>query len=215
VNALLFLSVILFLLSPLRGFAAERFFVGATGGVGRTSLSGDAPDEASYTSKTGFTIGVLAEYAVTPGIHVGLHPSYVRRGTGVAYDVGEEDPRDSFSVSLDYLSFPLLLRFLSEQRSWFVTGGVDIGFLLDASLKNLGTGTTTGVGSAFNEFDVMMIIGAGGVVDLRSVLLAVELRYGQSIPNAGANIGLESTFGLPPRFRSSGLQLNVAVLRPL
>lgn len=195
--------------------AQERFFVGATAGGSSTSLSGDISEDGSYTSKLGFSAGLIAEYALTDDIRLSMQPSYVRRGTGVAFDVGEEDPRDSLELTLDYFSVPLMARFLTPGGTWFVNGGLDLSFLLDASLKDVNAGGTVDVQNLINDLDLMMILGVGGTAHLSPVFVSIELRYGQSLLNAGANDQLAAAVGISPRFRSSGFQLLVAVLYPL
>ena len=60
-----------------------------------------------------------------------------------------------------------------------------------------------------------MILGVGAAFHLAPALVSIELRYGQSLLNAGANEELAAAAGFSPRFRSSGFQLLVAVLYPL
>jgi len=206
-------SLVLFAAPGLPG--QQRFFLGATAGAGSMHLSGDVPDNGSYTSKTGFSLGVIAEYALWPDLHLSLQPSYFQRGTGVAFDVGELDPRDSLDLTLDYLSIPLVARFLTPGSSWFINGGVTLDFLLDASMKNVPTGTTRSVKDLVNSVDLAMLFGGGKVFQLDPAQLSVEFRYQQSLVNAGANDQLASKLGMAPRFRSAGFQLLVAILYPL
>jgi hypothetical protein len=205
---------ILLLLSPQLQ-AQGQFFLGVSGGASSTRLSGDIPEDGLYTSKAGFSVGVIAEYSLTRDIRLSLQPSYVRRGTGVAFDVGEVDPRDSLALTLDYLSIPLMARFLSPGGGWFINGGLDLGFLLDASLEDVNGGGTTDVRDFMNDLDLAMILGVGKTFPIHRFLLTLELRYGQSLINAGANDQLAAALGVPPRFRSTGFQLLVAVLYPL
>jgi hypothetical protein len=214
-RTLIGLLAALFIISVPSSPAQGRFYLGAAAGVSRTSLSGDAPEDASYTSKIGFACGFIAEYALSPDIRLSVQPSYARRGTGVGYDIGEEDLRDSLSLSLDYISFPVMARFLSSGGSWFVNGGFDFGFLLDASLEDVNAGSSADVKESINNFDVMMILGVGTSISVAPAFITLELRYGQSLANAGANDQLTATAGVPLRFRSSGFQLLAAVLFPL
>jgi hypothetical protein len=207
-------AAVVFLVSP-RLWAQERFFLGATAGAGSTKLSGDVPDDGSYTSKIGFSAGLIGEYALWDDIHLSVQPSYVSRGTGLAFDVGEVDPRDSLELTLDYVSFPVFARFLAPGRTWFVNGGLDLGFLLKGSLTNVPADRTVDVKDLLNSVDLMMIIGVGGTIHLDPALLTIELRYGQSLINAGSNDQLAANIGLPPRFRSTGFQLLAGVMFPL
>ena len=195
--------------------AQDRLFLGITAGGSSTHLSGDMPENGSYTSKTGFSGGLIAEFALWRDIHLSVQPSYARRGTGIAYDVGETDPRDSLELSLDYFSLPVIARFMTPGGSWFVNGGLDLGYLLDASLKSINTGSEVGVKNYINEVDLAMLVGVGKNFDLDPVALSFELRYTQSLLNAGANDQLAAKAGISPRFRSSGFQLLVALLYPL
>ncbi len=195
--------------------AQDRLFLGITAGGSSTHLSGDMPENSSYTSKTGFSGGLIGEFVLWKDIRLSVQPSYVRRGTGIAYDVGETDPRDSLELSLDYISLPVIARFMTPGGSWFVNGGLDLGFLLDATLKNINTGSKAGVKNYINDVDLAMLVGVGKNFDLDPMVLSLELRYGQSLLNAGANDQLAAIAGISPRFRSSGFQLLVGLLYPL
>jgi len=210
----LFIAALLHLLSSA-ALAQGRFFVGATGGLSKMHLSGDAPDNASYTSLTGFSAGVIGEYALTDDIRLSVQPSYVRRGTGVAFDVGSEDLRDSLDLSLDYFSIPVMARFTSPRGFWFVNGGFDCGFLLGASLSDLNAGGSVDVKNFINGLDLMMIVGAGVLTEVAPASLSFELRYNQSLLNAGSSDQLATQAGVPVRFRSAGFQLLAGVLFPL
>jgi hypothetical protein len=210
----LLLAALLLALSSA-AFAQGRFFVGATVGLTRMHLSGDAPDNASYTSLTGFSAGVIGEYAITDDIRLSIQPSYVRRGTGIAFDVGTGDPRDSLELSLGYFSIPVMARFIAPRGFWFVNGGLDCGLLMNASLSNLNAAGTVDVKNFVNGLDLMMIIGAGILVEVAPASLSFELRYNQSLLNAGSSDQLAAKAGVPVRFRSSGIQFLAGVLFPL
>lgn len=209
------LIAVLFLFVSSTTLAQGRFFVGATGGLSFTHLSGDAPDNASYTSFMGFSGGLIGEYALTDDIRLSVQPSYVRRGTGVAFDVGGEDLRDSLELSLDYLSIPVMARFVSPRGFWFVNGGLDCGFLMGASLSDRTAGGSVDVKNFVNGVDLMMIIGTGVLIKVAPASLSFELRYNQSLLNAGSSDQLAAKAGVPVRFRSAGFQFLAGVLFPL
>jgi hypothetical protein len=211
--AILILGIAL-VLSP-RTNAQGQFFLGVSGGASSNRLSGDIPEDGLYTSKAGFSVGLIGEYALTNDIRLSLQPSYVRRGTGIAFDVGAVDPRDSLALTLDYLSVPVVVRFISPGGGWFINGGLDLSFLVSASLEDVTAGETTDVLNLINDLDLAMILGVGKTFHVNQVLLSLELRYGQSLLNAGANDQLAGAAGVPPRFRSTGFQVLAAVLYPL
>jgi len=207
----LVIAAVAFLVSP-HLCAQGRFLVGVTAGASSTSLSGNTPENGSYTSKLGFSAGLMGEYALTDDIHLSVQPSYVRRGTGVAFDVGTADMRDSLGLTLDYLSIPVLARFLTPGGTLFINGGLDLSVLLHASLTDVNAGGSVDVQNLINDLDLLMILGVGWDVHWGPALLSIELRYGQSLFNAGANDQLAASAGISPRFRSSGFQLLAAVL---
>jgi len=109
----------------------------------------------------------------------------------------------------------VMARFLSPQGAWFVDGGFDCGFLLAASMSDLHAGSTVDVKDFVSSMDLMMILGAGAVVDVTPAFLTLELRYAQGLLNIGTNDALATAAGVPVRFRSSGFQLLAGVIFPL
>jgi hypothetical protein len=206
---------LLMLLCGVHHQSPAQFYLGATGSLSRTSLSGDAPTDASYTPMVGFGFGAIVEYALTEDLRISAQPSFARRGTGVAYDIHEDELRDSLSLAIEYASIPVMARFLSPGGSWFVNGGLDFGFLLGATLEDLNVGSQTDAAQAINDFDVMAILGVGASLPIDPARVTLEVRYGQSILNAGANDQLAAAAGIPLRFRSSGFQFLAAILFPL
>ena len=64
-----------------------------------SSLSGDAPEDASYSGKTGFSGGLIADFTLTEDIVLSIQPRFLQKGTSVAYDVGEYELRDSLTAT--------------------------------------------------------------------------------------------------------------------
>ena len=67
-----------------------------------SSLSGDAPKDASYSGKTGISGGLIADFTLAEDIILSIQPRFLQKGTSVAYDVGEYELRDSLTATLDY-----------------------------------------------------------------------------------------------------------------
>lgn len=195
--------------------AHGQILLGVTGGVGRTSFSGDAPEKVKYTSRTGFTGALVAEIPLGDDIRLSVQPSFTRQGTGIAFDVGLPDDRDSLDLVLDYLRIPVMARFLAPKGVWFVNGGLDMGILLNASLKDVNAGGSTDVMNSIGGLDLAMILGVGFQVPVRPLVFTLELRYAQSVVNAGSNSVATGMYGIPVRFRSSGFGLLAGALIPL
>ena len=73
-----------------------------------SSLSGDAPKDASYSGKIGFSGGLIADFTLTEDIVLSIQPRYLQKGSTVSYDVGEYELKDSLTASLDYFSLPII-----------------------------------------------------------------------------------------------------------
>jgi hypothetical protein len=210
-------TVIPLLLCLIAQPAAAGFRVGAMGGLVRTSLSGDAPQSASYKHRIGVAAGFTGELDLGQGMRLSVQPMFQQRGTTVAYEVEDQrDPVDSLAVRLDYWTVPVLFKIFSGGGRTFATGGIEFGFLQSARMENLGVeDPEADVGNLFQDLDVALSFGFGGVFPFDRWSMWVEGRYSQSIPNLSRSDEDPELKGLPERFRSTGLQLYVGVDLPL
>lgn len=188
--------------------------IGVVGGLNRAGIQGDAPPNAQYMGGMGFLGGIAFELPVAPDVFVSLQPTYARRGTGIAFAVkGEEEPRDSLDVTLTYVTVPVLAKVEAARGRTFVTGGVDVGVLLDATLS--GRGPDEDIASVFKDLDVAALFGFGVVFPLGAPRLTLEARYTQSLLNLSAGGQAQSGAALPQRFRANGFQFLAGFLLPL
>lgn len=180
--------------------------IGLQGGFNRAGIGGDAPSGTQYSGATGFMAGLVADLPVARDVFLSIQPMYARRGTGIAFAIpGEEQPRDSLDVTLTYVSVPVLARVQAAHGRTFVTGGVDAGILLDATLS--GRGPDEDIKAVFKNLDVAAVFGFGVVFPLGAPRLTVEARYSQSLVNLSAGGTAPSGVALPERFRTSGFQV--------
>jgi hypothetical protein len=143
-----------------------------------------------------------------------LQPTYVRRGTDISFDVGEEEPKDSLEVRLDYVDCLVMVKVFAENDVAYVSGGAGFGFLTKASLKDVQTEDEEDVKGLFDDFDLSLAMGVGVMIPAWRSIVTFELRYQQSllnISNPDAEFAVE---GLDTRLRSSGFQFMAAVLFP-
>ena len=68
------LTLLIFFLFNISIFS--QIYIGATGGLMSSSLSGDAPEDASYSGKTGFSGGLIADFTLTEDIVLSIQPRY-------------------------------------------------------------------------------------------------------------------------------------------
>lgn len=191
--------------------AAAQISVGAVLGVSRSSLSGDKPDKTSYSTRTGLIAGAVVEIPITTDVHLVFQPGFIQRGASIGVDVGEPDPVDSLDVKLDYLSLPVLIKIITNNRKLYVTSGIDIGYLSSATLTD--GSSETDLGPILNDLDLSVIFGVGWMIPIGRPAFTIEMRYNQSLSNL--NDTATTPANLPARFRSSGFQLLAGVLLPL
>jgi len=181
--------------------------VGAQGGLAAFSVGGDAPEDAKYGRQARLSAGLVVGRYLGPSFALRFEPGLVQKGSAVAFDVdGVEDPVDSLSLSLDYVALPLVAQVFTPGGRGFATAGVTVSVLTSAALETAG-GVEQDVEDVIEGTDMSLMFGAGGLVLRGQPLLALELRYEQSLSKAFPGSSSGATASLPDGFRSSGLQL--------
>lgn len=191
---------------------SSQILIGAAGGVNRTSMSGDAPSGADYTSQFGFSASAVIDLPLSDDIRLSIQPGYSRVGTGIEVTSALQDPRDTLDIALSYVSIPVLARVMALNGVSFATGGLQGGYLLKASADPASGGPSTEITSALARFDLAFVVGIGIHLPLSTSTTTIELRYTQSLLNLGKTDQAAEAFQMPPRFRLSGLQLVAGVL---
>lgn len=193
--------------------AVAQISVGAVLGVNRTGLSGDKPDNTSYSTSAGLIAGLVLEIPVAKSVAIVFQPGYRQSGANIGFQVpDQEEPVDSLSLRLDYFSIPILLKVITDGGRWYVTSGVDLGLLTSATLSTVSGSQEMDVKDALSDVDLAVIFGVGRMFPVGRPRITAEIRYSQSLFNlAGDSTGQD----LPARFRASGFQLLAGVLLPL
>jgi hypothetical protein len=190
--------------------AAAQISVGAVLGVNRTNISGDKPDDTSYSTKAGLIAGLVLEVPVAKGVAIVFQPE---SGTNIGFEVpGQEEPVDSLSVGLNYFSLPILLKVITDGGRWYVTSGFDLGWLTSATISTVSGSQETDIKDALTDFDLAVIFGVGRMFPVGRPKITAEIRYSQSLLNLASDATGQD---LPVRFRASGFQLVAGVLLPL
>jgi hypothetical protein len=186
--------------------------LGVVAGLNMSSIKGDAPEKVKWGGKTGLVLGLVGEFRLAKDVHLLLQPTLTRRGSSLHVEVdGQPEPVDSGSVSMDYVSLPVLVKVMAGHHRTFVTSGLDFSVLTGATLKE--GSTESDVKDRVEGFDVAVNFGFGVVVFAGRPNVSLELRYSQSLLNLAKSTTTEEA--LPGRFRSSGFQLVAGVLLPL
>jgi hypothetical protein len=186
--------------------------LGVVGGLNMSSIKGDAPDKVKWGGKTGLVLGLVGEFRLAEDVYLLLQPTLTKRGSSLGVEVeGQEEPVDSGSVSLDYVTLPVLVKVMAGNGRTFVTSGLDFGILTGATFTE--GSNEEDVKDRLEDFDVAVNFGFGGIVFAGRPNVSLELRYSQSLMNLANSTTTEEA--LPVRFRSSGFQLIAGVLLPL
>jgi len=208
-----FLPLVL-LFSLVEAFpAAAQVRVGAFGDLNRSGLSGDAPSDFSYSTRTAIGFGLVGEMQIASDVWLSVQPMIQQRGAGIEYKFeGEQDPVKIATLELSYFAVPVLARFTTASGKVYITSGVNFSFLSSADLVPETSGAeTVDVKSDFEDLDIAVDFAVGGLLPLGPVELMIEARYEQGILNTLVSDPSDEAFG-NARLRSSGLQLLAGVL---
>jgi hypothetical protein len=208
-------TVLLFLVF-VTSDAAAQVRVGAFGDLNRAGLSGDAPSDFSYGTRTAIGFGVIGEIPIADDVWLSVQPMILPRGAAIEYKFeDEQDPEKIATLELSYFAIPVLARFTTAGGKVYITSGVNVSFLSGADLvPEIEGAETEDVKESFEDFDIAVDFGVGGLLPVGPIELMIEARYEQGIlntlvpePSADALNGA--------RLRSSGLQLLAGVLLTL
>lgn len=195
--------------------ATAQVKVGVFGDLNRSDLSGDAPDDFSYSGRSAIGFGLIGELHLASDVWLSVQPTILPRGTGLEFEFDDEaDPVKIGSLDLSYVAVPVLAKFVTAGGKVYVTSGINVSFLTGADLvPEDAPDEKVDVKDAFKDFDLAVDFGVGGQLPLGPVELMIEARYEQGILNAlNEEAGQEA---LDARLRSSGLQLLAGVLLTL
>jgi hypothetical protein len=206
-------SLVVTLLVAAPGEANGQVNLGVFGGTSLTDLAGDAPPGTKYESSTGFAAGILGEFLLTDDIWLSLQPMYVQKGSDLLVGFKQGSVPDTLGLALDYVTLPILVKFMSGNRKTYFAGGLDIGFLASATLTD--DDESTDLKDSLNDIDLSADFAFGLMLPIGRPALTLEARYTQSILNVAKQDPDSDPGVLPARFRSSGFQFFGGVVYPL
>ena len=196
------------LLAPVQ----SQVLIGALGGVNNMTMSGDALPNTAYASAVGFSVSAVADFSLGDETRLSLQPGYTRVGTGITITSALREPRDTLTVAMDYVTLPVLARVVARNGVTYFTGGLQAAMMIKAESTPTSGGSSTDISSVIADVDLALVVGIGAQIPVYDMLATVELRYSQSLMNAGKTEAAAETFQMPARFRLSGLQLLAGVL---
>ena len=195
----------------IQSAVAGQWVVGVQGGFAGFAVAGQAPEGSSYGRHVRVLASGVIGYRLGTSVVLRVEPGLVQKGAGVFYDVeGVEEPVDSLSLNLDYVSVPVIAQVFTPGGRGFVTGGVEVGLLSSAVLAT-GPADEQDVKDVLESADLSWMFGAGGLVRRTQPEVSLELRYSQSLSKAYEGSAGTPVPGLPTGLRSSGFQLMAGV----
>jgi Outer membrane protein beta-barrel domain len=205
-NKVLLILLILLITGSGWQITQAQVSIGMSGGISRFKVGGDTPPDGSYGNLTGVSFGGLLDVRLFPVVVLSFQPSFIQKGTKIAYEVrGQDELVDSVDVRFNYLALPLMVKVSTRNERWYVSSGLEFGYLLDGQLKT--SDQEAEIDSLLNDLDLAVNLGVGVLVKKKHPQVFIELRYNQSLTDVvKSNVTLEGA-SLEPRIKNSGLFL--------
>ena len=185
--------------------------IGSFVGLNSSKFVGDAPYNASYKGFSGINAGLIIDFELSDQFFIGIQPSYSQEGSRVFYKIANnESAIDSVHLRLNYISFPLLFKALSDNKHFYAIGGIEYA-LLSTSFEKIGD-LEYDIPVDLTSWNLAMHFGAGTMISLGRPQLFIEIRYTQGLVNLsdtpidGSNL---------PRVKTSGFKFLCGVEMPL
>ncbi|KPK28937.1 MAG: hypothetical protein AMJ61_00045 [Desulfobacterales bacterium SG8_35_2] len=192
-----------------------QFNLGIIGGTNSSSLKGDAPPRSKYNSRSGIAAGIIAEYKIKSDVIFSLQPMVMKKGANIAADVpGQQDKVDSIKVDLEYITLPIMFKIISGNGKTYVSGGFDIGFLQNATLRTIYQNQEEDIKDSIQLIDIAANFGFGAMFPINRVLLFFEARYAQGLMDI-SNVEKTEGKSVPPQFKTTGFQFFTGLILPI
>jgi len=192
---------------------AGVFRLGVQGAGGLNALTGDLPEEGSWQSQAVVGGGIIAEFSVTPNVALSFQPAIAPRDTRQVFTNELGEVVFSTDFDLNYLSLPLIVRVTADPLGvrGFVTAGLDVGVLLDATAT--AGSESKDISDRLDSTNFGAMFGAGIMVPISRHYLTFEARYVQGVDDIVARDGGDSGSELAgPSVKYRGLNLIVGFL---
>ena len=192
---------------------AGVFRLGVQGSGGLNSLTGDLPEAGSWESQFVVGGGISAELNFTPNMSLSFQPAIAPRDAQQVFKNELGEVLYSTDIDLNYLSLPLVVRVTAAPLGvrGFVTAGLDLGVLLDATAT--AGSESKDISDGLDPTNFGSLFGAGVMVPISRHYLTFEFRYVQGVDDIVARDDSDSDSQLAgPSVKYSGFNLIVGFL---
>ncbi len=205
-----YLLLLLVVLMPHR--AEGQLSGGFYGGFNSSKLRGDTPKDMYFRSLPSGDLGVFLDWKVKDLFVVSFQPYYTRKGTKVSFRLDKDlDLVDSAKIFLSYLSFPVVLKVMTDKKRWYILGGLETAIPVRSYLKyTRGSDEKIDISEDVTGINFYLHFGVGHrwPVGENKVIFG-EFRYSQALINITRNNSVDPAY--VSRVRSRGLQLSAGI----
>lgn len=185
--------------------------IGILGGVNSTGFSGDSPPNGSFSSGSGYSAGITADYYFLDDVAINLQSIFSSKSTIVQFEVNYQyEDYDSLKIKIDYFEIPLNVKVMADNKITYVTAGLTFSFPLSSSLTDQTTGSETDITDSLEPLQIGANFGVGVEFNLGKPILFIEARYTQSLTNLTKEDIGENT--IKAKIKSNSWQLYAGLL---
>jgi len=192
--------------------------------VGSSSLRGDEPDleDLVWAGSVGYSAGINYLIRLKEDMYLGISGRYLRTGAkfqtidtlislaplnvGGAVVVTTE-LKDSININLDYLTVPVLLNVISDNRKFQFAAGIEAGFPIRQILDN---GTTREELDYLTDVNLSIVFGLGYRIYVGKGYFFLNISYVQGIVNI-----VQTEDEVIPRVKSVDTRLSIGYNIPI
>ena len=207
--------------------ASAQLSLGVVGGVNSSNFKvavdqpiavplptgGNVP--GSFSSRTGFAIGGVAEYYFSPMVGLSIQPMYSEHGSKFVFEGPVVAPLSHESTTrLSYVDISVMLKvqFGSSNVKPYVTSGFALGFLTSA--KSVGGGEETNIKDSVKSTNSSWSIGGGLNLPATGKTVFIEGRYTRGLSTIDEELQVQP-LSATTELKTKGFQFLVGVTFPL
>lgn len=202
-------AVIIFLFLSNISFAQIQISI--WGGMNNSSFGGNPPEDASFESVYGLSLGADLNFNLTDDVMLSLEPSYDQQGSKVVFG-DEEKLRDTvltYTIKQNYFGLGAIFKVNTER--FFVGCGLNFQLLSSANLKF--ESEEKDITDKFINYNLLAFFNVGYKIPIGIPSIFIELRYIQGLINI--NDESPDAEAYVSNFKSTGLKLSTGIMFPL
>jgi hypothetical protein len=202
--------------------AQEKMQVGVFVGSVTNQFVGDrvsSISEIRFKFGNSGQMGCMVDYSIKKDVSLSLHPSYkLVKGTLLEenenYDPETDDDEKFLAtqdIQLSYLTLPLELKLISDNRHWQFFCGLAYGLLIEAKSRDIQTKSNSDISHYIENHNLSATVGLGYRFQIKKQLFTIDLRYAQGLMNIASGKYSKTDF---PRLKSTSAETRINWILP-